>query len=215
MHTRTKLAAIATIGLAAYGLYSWWVAPASLSKYVYEPDVCQDEIEELISFRRTRRGTRGKGRKIYRPAPIYECSLEGHAISLLVGARRTGSVYRDVQVRLHALVKLEGCTINEVYHPPSDFLPSKLECPDGGKPQHIKPVVSADRLIQAIIWSVQAAKGSDEVLRNRLNLAGTWVDDWLVDSDSTTIRGGLYRARLWAEWKVRTTLGLDLPLPSQ
>ena len=199
-----------TIGLASYGLVSWWSAPPSLAKYSFDSAMCEDEIEELVRSRR--RGTRGKGSKINYPASITECSLEGEAISLLVGARRTASVYRDVQVRLQAIVKLEGCSINGVYYPAASFSPTKVKQEDGSI-AYLEAVISSRRLIQAILWSINQARASDEIVLNRLTLAGNWVDEWMYDQDATTVTGSWTRARLWTEWKVRTSLGLDLPLP--
>lgn len=198
------------VGLATYGLVSWWSAPPSLAKYNFDSSMCEDEIEELIRSRR--RGTRGKGRECNYPAPITECSLEGVAISLLVGARRTAAVYRDVQVRLQATVRLEGCSINGVYYPAASFSPTKVKQEDGSI-ACLEAVVSPRRLTQAILWSINRAKVSDEMMLNRLTLAGNWVDEWMYDQDATTITGSWTRAKLWIEWKVRASLGLDLPLP--
>ncbi len=199
-------------GLASYGLYSWWSAPPSVAKYSFDSAIVEDEVEELV--RKRRRGTRGKGRKINYPEPITECSLEGVAISLLVGARRTAAVYKDVQVRLQATVRLEGCSINGTYYPAASFSPTKVKQEDGST-ACLEAAVSPLRLSQAIMWSINRAKVSDEMVLNRLSLAGNWVDEWMYDQDATTITGSWTRARLWAEWKVRTSLGLDLPLPSQ
>ncbi len=208
----TTYSTLVVAGLAAYGFYRWWQTPASVEKYCFDNTVCEDEIEELVRSRR--RGTHGRGRKVKRPEPIVESSLEGNAISLLVGARRTAAVYRDVQVRLQATVRLEGCSINGTYYPPSAFSPSK-EVHGEDAPVMCPAQISPMRLTQVILWSINRAKVSDEIVLQRLHQAGSWVDEWMYDTDATTIRGSWTRCKLWAEWKVRTSLGLDLPLPSQ
>ncbi len=207
---------LATLGLAAFGLRFWWVAPANLANYVIDDELDLDEIEALVH--RRNRGTRGNGRRINKLPAIYECSLVGDAEALLVGVGRGAQVGRDCFVRLQALVKLEGCSINGVYHSKDDFSPSKKLVSPRGEPElweHSGAVVSSQRLNQAIRWSIQQAINGDAVVESRLVQAGNWVNLWMTHSDSTTIKGSWDRLRLRAEWKIRTSLGLELPLPSQ
>lgn len=200
------------LGLASWVVYTWWMAPPKLDRYVFDSNLDYDQIDALVS--RRRRGTHGRGRTVKRPEPIFECSLVGDAAALLVGSRRTASVFRDVQIRLQALVKLEGCTINSIYYGPKDFS-STHETFGCGSSLSVSPVVDSERLLSAILWSIHEAKVSDQVFVNRLTLVSTWVDDWMLDQDASTIRGGLYRARLTLEWRLRLLFGLSLELPTQ
>jgi hypothetical protein len=196
------------VGLAAYSLYSWWVAPPKLEKYIIDPEVASEEIIDLI-HRRTRRGTRGDGRLVKYQAPITECSLESEASSLLLNVGRSTQVYRDVQTRLLATAKLDGITINGEMFGPRDLCNSEV---DGVV---LPPVVSHARLLQAVVWSIHQAKTSDLVMTARLQSAAGWVEDQLMHQSPHTITGRVSQWRLRLEWKVRTFLGLNLPLPSQ
>jgi len=216
MSVRRKIVAIATVGLAAYGLYKWWVAPADLSGFSEDSELNLDDVDAVISSKR--RGTRGKGRKINYPEPILQCSLVGEAEALLISANRSNEVLRDCQMRLKAVVKLEGCTINGEYHPSVHFGPSKKLISLKGEPEvfeHLPPVISSQRLNDAIIWSINEAKCGEFVQRYRLTRAGTWVSEWMAHTDPMTITGSIRQFRLRLEWKLRSTLGLNLPLPSQ
>jgi len=206
---------LTVVGLAAYGIYSWWKAPPTVKQYTFDDELDLDEIEALVRHRK--RGTRGKGRKVVKLSPITKCSLVGDAEALLVGVGRGAQVARDCLVRLQAVVKLEGCTINGVYHPKEDFSPTFETIFDGDNKSVINtdPVISSQRLNQAIRWSIQQATYGDAVLESRLVQAGSWVNLWMVHSDATVITGRCYHFWLRLEWKVRTSLGLNLPLPSQ
>ncbi len=206
---------LTVVGLAAYGIYSWWKAPPSLKQYTFDDELDLDEIEALV--RQRKRGTRGKGKKIVKLPPITECSLVGDAEALLVGVGRGAQVARDCLVRLQAVVKLEGCTINGVYHSKDDFSPTSETIVEGDNKStiHCDAVVSSQRLNQAIRWSIQQATYSDAVLESRLVQAGSWVNLWMVHNDANTITGRCHHFWLRLEWKFRTSLGLNLPLPSQ
>lgn len=129
-------------------------------------------------------------------------------MALLVGAGRSGQVFRDVQSRLLAVAKMDGLTINGVMYGPRDLCPTEE---DGVA---LPPLVTSGRLFDCIQWSIRRAKNSDQILRHRLLRVADWVEDWSAHVDPNTILGRVSRAKLRLEWKVRTTLGLDLPVPS-
>ncbi len=203
------IAFLATWSLAALGLYLWWVAPANLSKYCPDESVELDNVDTVISARR-RRGTRGKGRVIRYPEPITDCSLEAEAASLLIGVGRSSQIHRDIQSRLLAVAKIEGITINSVVYGPQDLSPTK-----DSEGNLVAALVSSARLLDAIHWSIIAAKNSDCLARHKVSQVATWVEDQMAHRDPHTLTGRMTQLRLKAEWKFRTSLGLDLPLPSQ